>query len=397
MPQATTASPFTVYDLNVGTIVDIEDIITQLDPSDVPLLGMNGADGSFAIPRGTTFEKRKDWLDDVLLAPRCTVGTAANGTHDATNGDAIIAGDATFYLASKDANRFPVGSVLLLEAEYVYVSAIDSTGQQLTVSRGYGGSTAAAHVAGKDIVGIGMALNEGSAPGVARAVDRANRFNITQIFGPHLVSVSGTEMVVRKYGLSGTTEFAYQAGQRAKELYISLEQAVMYSILQDTPTQATKGRTMGGMIGYITTNVDSSTTAFSESALLAQHQAAWQAGGNPRNLLMAPKQKRAMSAFYQDPGANAAILRRMASDPERGEVVDRYVSDFGVLEAKMSRWCRTADLFGFDRDQLSLDCLRPVQFELLEKTGDSVQGQIVGEYTLVFRRQKHAFRFSALQ
>jgi hypothetical protein len=231
---------------------------------------------------------------------------------------------------------------------------------------------------------------------VARAVDRTNRFNITQIFGPHLVSVSGTEMVVRKYGLSGTTEFAYQAGQRAKELYIAMEQAVMYGILADQPSQATKGRSMGGLTNYIKTNVDSSTTTFTEAALLAQHQAAWQAGGNPRNLLMSPKQKRAMSAFYQDAGGNGGILRRMASDSERGEVVDRYVSDFGILEAKMSRWCRTQDLFGYDRDQLSLDCLRPVQFELLAKTGDSVQGQIVGEYTLVFRRQKHSFYFSAL-
>lgn len=390
MPQASVAAPLTVYDLNVGTIVDIEDIITQLDPSDVPLLGMNGADGSFAIPRGTSFEKRKDWLDDTLLAPRCNTNAA------------ILIGDGTITLGAADANRFPAGSLLLIEAEYIYVSAIDAAGLVLTVSRGYGGSAAAAHpTVGTPIVGIGVVIAEGSAPGVARAVDRTNRFNITQIVGPHLVSVSGTEMVVRKYGLSGTTELAYQAGQRAKEAYIALEQTCYYGVLQDAPAQVPKGRSMGGLIFYLVTNVDSTTTAFSETALLAQHQAAWQAGGNPRNLLMSPKQKRAMSNFYSTPdfaatgGANA-IIRRAAGDNVRGEVVDTYTSDFGILEAKMSRWMRTADLFGYDRDQLSLDCLRPLQFELLAKTGDSVQAELVGEYTLVVRRQKHGFRFSAL-
>lgn len=385
MPQASATAPFTVYDLNVGTIVDIEDIITQLDPSDVPLLGMNGADGTFAIPRGTTFEKTKQWMDDTLLAPRCLV----NG--------AMISTDTSTVLAAGDANRFPVGSVILIEAEYVYVSAIDSAGTTLTISRGFGGSTAASHAVGKDMMGVAIALNEGSQPGVARAVDRNMRSNITQILGPIQVSVSATEMVIRKYGLNGTNEFAYQAGQRAKELYIMLEQSVMYSILQDQPSQATKGRTMGGMIFFITTNVDSSTTSFTEDKLLAQHQAAYLAGGNPRNLLMAPKTKRAMSNFYSTPdNAGGTILRRAAGDNSRGEVVDYYDSDFGRLEAKMSRWCRVADLFGYDRDQLSLDTLRPMQFEMLAKLGDSVQGEMVGEYTFVVRRQKHCFRFSAL-
>jgi hypothetical protein len=53
-------------------------------------------------------------------------------------------------------------------------------------------------------------------------------------------------------------------------------------------------------------------------------------------------------------------------------------------------------VFGFDRDQLALCTLRPMQFEILAKVGDSLQGQIVNENTMVVRRQKHAFRFSAL-
>jgi hypothetical protein len=388
MPQATIAAPFTTYDLTVGVIVDIENIIVQLDPADVPFLGMNGADGRSALPRGTCFEKRKDWLDDILLAPRCLVG--------ATN---ILIGDTTITLDAGDANRFPAGSVLLIETEYIYVVSVNATGLILTVTggRGFGSSAAAAHATGVAIVGIGMALPEGSAPGVARSVDRANRFNITQIFGPHLISTSATENAVRKYGLNGTNEFNYQAGQRAKEVYISMEQAIAYGILVDNPGIAAKSRTMGGYVGYVLTNVDSATTTLTEQKLLDQHQACWKAGGNPKNVMTGPKQKRAISNFNADTaGGSTNILRRPAGDTQRGEVVSQYVSDFGTLDVYLNRWLRDSDLFLYDRDQLSFDTLRPLQFEMLAKTGDSLQGQLVGEYTLVVRRQKHASRFSAL-
>lgn len=388
MPQGSIASPFTTYDLNVGTIVDIENIIVQLDPADVPLLGMNGADGRAAVPRGTVFEKRKDWLDDVLLAPRCLVGATS-----------ILIGDTTITLDAGDANRFPAGSVLLVESEYIYVVSINAAGTVLTVTggRGFGSTAAAAHATGVPIIGVGMALPEGSQPGVARSVDRVNRFNITQIFGPHLISTSATENAIRKYGLSGTNEFNYQAGQRAKEAYISIEQALLYSILVDNPGVSPKARTMGGLMSYIVTNVDGATTTLTEQKLLDQLQACWAAGGNPKSILAGPKQKRAISNFNADTaGGSTNILRRPAGDSVRGEVVDTYVSDFGTVSTLLDRWMRTSDLFIYDRDQLSWNVLRPMQFEMLAKTGDSLQGMLTAEGTLVVRRQKHSARFSAL-
>jgi hypothetical protein len=76
--------------------------------------------------------------------------------------------------------------------------------------------------------------------------------------------------------------------------------------------------------------------------------------------------------------------------------VNYYDSDFGRLSLIMSRWCGIPDVFGFNRDQFELTTLRPMQFEMLAKTGDSMKGQIVAEKTAKFRRQQHAFRFSAL-
>jgi hypothetical protein len=38
-----------------------------------------------------------------------------------------------------------------------------------------------------------------------------------------------------------------------------------------------------------------------------------------------------------------------------------------------------------------------MQFEMLAKTGDSEKGHVLGEKTLIFRRQSWASRFTALQ
>jgi hypothetical protein len=76
--------------------------------------------------------------------------------------------------------------------------------------------------------------------------------------------------------------------------------------------------------------------------------------------------------------------------------VDYYDSDFGRLAIVLDRWCRKADLFIFSRDQAELNTLRPLSFEMLAKTGDAVNGQVVGEKTLKFRRQAWASFMSAL-
>jgi hypothetical protein len=120
-------------------------------------------------------------------------------------------------------------------------------------------------------------------------------------------------------------------------------------------------------------------------------QAAYEAGGLPDRLVVGPKTKRVISAWKTDLTINSARV-----DNGRGQVVDYFDSDFGRVSVILDRWCRTQDAFGFNRDQVELATLRPLQFEPLAKTGDSIKGQIVGEKTLKVRRQAHAFRFSAL-
>ncbi len=367
---------FQTYDLATGIKLDVEDVIWLISPFDVPLQGGMGADGRTALSVDTAFEKKVEWLDEVLLTPKTTLAASVATTTQ-----------TTIQVAAGTGINFQTGDVLQIDGEQVQVTGYGTTADYLVISRGFNGTTAVAYTTGDTVIGIGSALAEGSAPPAARAVDRVDRYNYTQIFGPVAVQVSGSEQVVQKYGLVGT-EFDHQVANRIKELSIQVEQALINGI--PSAGSGTVGRTMGGFANYISTNVDSTTTTLSDSAILTQMQACFDAGGNPDRFILGSKQKRTVS------GLDNGNIRYQQQTNVRGQVVEFYDTDYGRVSVILDRWCLTNQAFLISREQATIMSLRPMVFEMLAKTGDSVQGQVVAEKSLRFRRQTHSARFSAL-
>jgi hypothetical protein len=383
----------TTYNLSTGVKLNVENVIWIITPWDVPLQGTMGADGRTALSSDTVFEKKAEWLDEVLLVPNSTLGNTC-----ATTDTYITVADDSGVTNAGSLN-FQVGDVLFIDAEYMYVSAYGTTTDTLVVTKGYLGSTSTNHSNGAVIKGVGQALPEGSDMGNVRATDRVDRYNLTQIFGPTGIQVSGSENAVQKYGLT-STEFDKQVGNRTKEALVGFEHAVLYG----TRYESTAGsyRTMGGFTYYITTNVDSTTTQLTEAALLTQLKSCFDKGGSPDRIVVGSKQKQNISGFSSPSSQLATVTNtvnaiRYSQDTNiRGQVVDYYDSDFGRQMVCLDRWCRTQDLFLFARDQATIGTLRPMTFEMLAKTGDSTKGQVVGEKTLYFRKQQHAATFNAL-
>lgn len=368
------------YDMPIGVMLDIEDMIHLLSPTDTPLTGGIGADGRTVLPHGGAFETKVEWLHEELLLPKSTCIEALDASEvgiDVTTGHGI---------------RFSPGDVILIDAEYMRVVSIAT--DTLTVdTRPFGGSTAATHVINSVVLNLGQTLAEGSDPEVARWQDRTGAYNVTQIFGPTAIQLSATENVVRKYGLGGTTEFQHQVGNRTKEHWITFEQALLYGVRVNDLTN--HWRQMGGLAYYLTAAngavIDAATTTFSESSLLAMLQNAFDNGGNPDRAVMGSKNKRLGSGF-----TSSGTVQIQRTDRERGTVVDYFDSDFGRITLILDRWCRVADIFVFEREQTQIATLRPLIFEMLAKTGDSMKGQIVAEKTLKVRRWSHAGRYTAL-
>ena len=374
-----TTGTITTYDLTVGVKLDVEDMIWTVTPFTVPLLGTQGADGRSAISQDTCFEKKIEWLDETLLVPTSTLAATCVTT-------------ATYItVAATDQLNFQTGDVLIVgtgsAAEGMLVTGYGSTATTLTVTRKWNTSTATKvqHASGTTVKGVGQANSEGADAGTARAIDRVDNYNLTQILGPVPVQVSGSENAVQKYGLTGT-EFDHQVANRVKETFVGLEQAILYGVRF---TGGTK-RTMGGITYFITTNVTTANTQLTDGVLLDNLRACFDKGGQPDRLAVGSKQKQNVSTM------DSTRIRYAQDTNTRGQVVDYFDSDFGRVMVVLDRWCRSSDAILFSRDQATVATLRPVQFEMLAKTGDSTKGQVVGEKSLYFRRQQWAAWMNAL-
>jgi len=93
---------------------------------------------------------------------------------------------------------------------------------------------------------------------------------------------------------------------------------------------------------------------------------------------------------------DAPSIRLERSETVRGQVVSELDSDFGSALVVLDRWVLGNDLFGIDRQWIDFANLRPITFEVLSKTGDSMRGQVVGEKSMRVRLQKRHFRMSVL-
>lgn len=375
------ASPLglqSTYDLTAGVIIDMESTIYWQNPDDVPLLGQRDfGTWDLGVPRGTVFEKKYEWLEDALLLPQSICIEALD---DSETDVSVTVGEGI---------RFQANNVILIDAEYMLVTAVNISTDVLTVTRGFNSSVAATHLINSPIDITGLILPEGSDPQQARTVDRSGKFNYTQIFGPEKISTTGTEDVIRKYGMSGR-EHDFQVAKRLKELWIGLEKAIINGDrLEDTTNER---RSMGGLRFFITgaANVDSSTTTITEPTLLNGIEAAFNKGGNITTALMGFKQKRTIGGF------DSTLIRYSQMETTRGHVVDTIISDGGALRLGLDRWVKNSDLFLYNNQDLELVTLRPMQYEALAKTGDATNGMLVGEYGFKLHNAGKQYRFSAL-
>lgn len=362
------------YDLVTGLQLDIENMIHQLDPADVPLQGGQGVGAELALPMGPCFEKKVSWLDEELLTPSTTLAAV------------LVTAATEMTVASGERTKFQTGDVVKIGSEYIRVTGYSSAADVLNITRAYSGS-AAQHSNGAAVTGVGSALPEGSAPPDARFLDRNERTNVTQIFGPYGVETSESDQAVRKYGVGD--EFGHQAANRIKEAGVAIDQAAVYGVRVEDTTN--RWRSMGGMDYYITTNA-STVTDLTEAAENAQLQAIYNAGGSVDILMVGASQKVKVSAW-----TSSSTINIDRASNTRGLVVNVFESDFGTVRILLNRWLRLENAYNFSRDQMEFCTLRPLTFEMLAKTKDTRQGMIVCEKTFKVRRERHAGKFTALQ
>ena len=217
---------------------------------------------------------KHEWTQTALATRRETI-TLADGSGTS--------------LTVANARQYQVGNVLRVENELVRVTAI-ANATTLTITRGYGGTTGAAHAA-KPIFSVGGAAAENST-GPAAVSDTADRlYNYVQIFD-RAVELSKTEI------MQATTDGNPLTGQlkrRYIEFMREVAMAVFYGIrYEDTVNNI---HLMGGMKQFVTTNVTNVSGALTIAAIDAIILAIVEAGGDPTTITLSPYQKQKLDAL----------------------------------------------------------------------------------------------------
>ena len=357
---------------------DVSDVIGLVSPHETALLDHLGD-----AQRAAT-STIHEWLEDTLLP-----NADAVDDDDLTNPTTLT----EFTVANGD--RFQVGDQIMLagKPEIMLVTAIN--GDDLTVTRNYGGSTSATIQDGDVINIIGNAALEGDDAPTARFTSRVRKQNYTQIFTAS-VEVSGSQLASQSIGLQD--ELDYQKQERLRELLRDLENCVINGIAPQANPQGSSAirRTMRGILASITTNIFQPDAAplpagegvngnqLNETLLNAALRAVWeQSSGRIDTIVCGGYQKRRINGFI------AASQRFAQNTTEFSSMVDVYESDYGVCRVVLCRWVPPDAVLLLDSSRIAVLPLsgRSFHFKPLASTGDSDSGHVIGEYTLEFRNE----------
>lgn len=355
---------------------DVSDLVSILSAYETPLLDILGD-----APRPAT-STRHEWMEDSLLINYATI--EHNGLDDSARTV------ETFGVGNP--NVFRVGDLIKQDEkrEIMMVTAIDTVGHTLTVTRGYGGTQRVSLENYTLLLIIGNAALEGQEAGPARYTTRSRVSNFTQIFSAP-IQVSGTELAVRQ--LAVADELDYQKTLRLRELLRDLENTVINGVQHESYPAGTAQirRTMNGLLSSIKSNVLSTGhpdlpegSELTEERLNAALRVLWQGSGSKVDLIVCGgAQKRKINNFI------AATQRFPASNELYKNMVSAYESDFGVCRIVLSRYVPSDVVLLLDSSRISIIPLagRSFHYKPLASTGDYVSGEIVGEYTLEVRNE----------
>ena len=357
--------PKTVYSDSTTQARAISDVVSMIDPRDTPLLarlGLDSAREKFNLRlNGYKIELLEDALDPL---------------EDAVNDGSGWDNSSTTSLAVDDASKFQDGHVILVEDEKMVVKAVDTANDTVDVyGRGFGGTNPATHADDTVITIVGMARLEGDDADYGALTDITAPYNYTSIF-QKAIKVSGTMQAITQYGVDD--EFMYQANKAVPHLLRLVERMAFYG--ERVEGSATGPRSAGGLGTFITDNTVSAGGAIAKADVDSLMEEIIMDGGYPDLLVMNPRVANDLRGLLD----TSSFIRVGQNENKLGlDAIERVVTQYGELELVMDRWCPTGTAYILQSDKVGFFALRPMTAYQLAKVGDSIRGEVVGEFSLL--------------
>jgi len=229
-----------------------------------------------------------------------------------------------------------------------------------------------------------MARLEGDDATYGPIVDITAPYNYTSIF-QKAIQVSGTQQVIDQYGIDD--EFAYQSAKAVPELLRLVEKMAFHGIRQ--AGSAVLPRSAGGLLTFITDNYTASVGALSKADIDLVAEYILLDGGRPDLLVLNPS----IANDLRDLIDSSSFVRVDQENTQFGMMpITRVATQYGMLRMVESRWCPSGNVFLLDSRKVGFYTLRPFASKSLAVTGDSVKGEVVGEFSILVANDKaHGF------
>ena len=371
--MATLASPNTSYSQTVGLKIDMDDLVTILPVDDVPLQQW--------IPNGPpATETKVQWLNESLTGQTFTANAnslAASGTVVLTDNTGVRVGDILRRAGSANVD----GGV------QVVVTAVNVDGVTLTVStagtsaRPFAGTTDEQISTGDTLELIGQFIDEGADPLAERFVDRTTDFNYTQV-SQEKVNATRTTRKVQRYGMDDP--YNHEVQKKFRELAIRHERRLVLGRRQQGTGSEALRRSMGGLLYFMAggPNNVSDVKANLATATNTALRNIYNQGGMVNTIWVSADVKAVFDTL------NASPVRTAQSDTGYERIINHFSSSFGSVDIRFSRYIPKRQALLVDSKFVSHRTLDGYFHELLAKTGDATNGQIVAEKSLEVREPK---------
>jgi len=362
--------PKTVYSDPTAQARAISDVISMIDPRDTPLLARLGLDGA-----NRKFRVRQDGYKVELLEDEL------DPLEDAINDVSGWNDTDTTGLTVDDASKFQDGHILLVENEKLVVKSVNTSANTLEVyGRGFGDTSAAAHADDTPVYIVGMARLEGDDADYGPIVDISAPYNYTSIF-QKAIKVSGTLQAISQHGIED--EFLYQANKAVPHLLRLVERMAFYG--ERVEGTASAPRSSGGLGIFITNNTVNAGGAIAKADIDGLMEEIIMDGGFPDLLVMNPRVANDLRGLLD----NSTFVRIGQDENKLGlDAIERVVTQYGELELVMDRWCPSDTAYILQSDKVGFYTLRPFESYELARVGDSLRGEVVGEFSLMVANDK---------
>ena len=351
----------TTYTNTVNQRRTVTDRLVLASPYDIAAIQALGLDNTAKFKFVDTPGVQYTWYEDTYVQSNDTL--SENITSAATS------------ISVSTISIYQPGDVIKIDDEYMWVSSTNNS-TVLTVTRGFGNTTAATHNSGAEINILYSARREGADADDSPYSEITQNTNYSTIF-EYKVQAARSDMRIKRYGMTDIVDYYIDKGMDM--LKERLDRLAYYGKKSSNP------RSSGGLNEFITTNV----VNLSNASLTRKHlddmlERIYSYGGSPDLILCSTWARRKINSFFE------SFISTERDERVGGMRIDVLEHPFGgePINIITDRHCQKDYLYLLDRRYVGYITIDPFFYEPLAKTGDSESGQIIGEYGFVVQFEK---------